>query len=483
MYLVMDINCEKPTIILNPHVKDLVLQHKNFTYKGRETNLSPLQVSKYYYDFPWSTFSPKRVTKEDLDSCFIFSTLTGEPLPMYYEVPCGKCIVCREKKANEWACRAMCESQTSMSIPYFVTLTYNNLNRPKDGVCKSHVQNFLKRFRVNVERYCGFETNIRFYACSEYGKKTKLPHYHLLLFNLPLLQANHVQDLVQKSWSYMVSKKTADELPSKLDKYGRPIYKYYDAAASRWRALYGYTHIQISTEGRCRYAMKYMRKDADVPRGMNDVFFLSSRRGGLGSKWIEEHLDEYRKHPELINVEFTDIWSNQYYRGTLPRFFKDKICPTLSRIIAKPIRDLWRKYEYLLNKMSALVAHVYHPNPRLLDKYRSLPLHVSVYSKNCEDLNIAWKKSSKVNRYYFRGQKIEYDSVHSRSLSHVISAVEKLLFRYEFDDKLLDWSPKYKLQRERYLTDYISTQPQVPIATKVWNIQRNRRIASYREVF
>lgn len=483
MYLVMDVSCEKPTIILNPHIRDLILQHKNFIYKGRETILSPLQVGKYYYDFPWSAFSPKLVAKEDVDNCFVLSTTNGEPIPMYYEVPCGKCVICREKKANEWACRAMCEAQTSMSIPYFVTLTYNNRNRPKEGVIKKHVQDFLKRFRINVERYCGFETNIRFYACSEYGKQTKLPHYHLLIFNLPLLQANHVQDLVQKSWSYMISKQKANELPSRLDKYGRPIYKYFDDSASRWRALYGYTHTQISTEGRCRYAMKYMRKDADVPKGKNDVFFLSSRRGGLGYKWIDSHLQEYREHPEVINVEFTDIWSGKYYKGILPRFFKDKICPTLSRVIKKPIRDLWRKYEYLLNKMSALIAHVYHPNPQLREKYRSLPLHVSVFSKNCAVHDLDWKTSKNVNRYYFRNVKREYDAVASRALSHVIRAVEKMLSWYDFDDKILDWTPQYKLLRERYLTDYVSTQPQVATDVKVWNIQRNRRIASYREHF
>lgn len=477
----MEVSCEKPTIILNPNIKDIILKYKNYTFKGSYVQMSPLQVSKYYYDFPWSTFSPKKVSREDIDNCFVFSLDNGEPIPMYYEVPCGKCVICREKKANEWACRAMCESQTSMSIPYFVTLTYNNRCRPKEGVVKKHVQDFLKRFRINVERYCGFETNIRFYACAEYGKQTKLPHYHLLIFNLPLLMANHVQDLVQKSWSYMISKQTADNIPSRLDKYGRPIYKYFDDVANRWRALYGYIHTQISTEGRCRYAMKYMRKDADVPEGKNDVFFLSSRRGGLGSKWIEQHIEEYRNNPEIINVEFTDIWSGQYYKGILPRFFKDKICPTLSRVIKKPIRDLWKKYEYLLNKMSAVIAHPFHANPIVREKYKHLPLYVGVYSKNYEVDSKLYYYSPKVKRNKIT--KYDYDCVNSRALAKVITSVEKLLLSYHFDSSILDFTPRYKLLRERYLTDYISTQPSVDVPTKKWNIMRNRRIASYREYF
>lgn len=483
MYLAMEINCEKPTIIVNPHLKDLILQHRNFTLRGKEMWLNDYQVSKYYYDFPYKSFSPKilRISQDELESCYILSTTTGEPLPIYYAVPCGKCVVCRERVANEWACRAMCEAQTSMSIPYFVTLTYNSRNIPSDGLHKDHVQKFMKRLRVNVERYCGFETNIRFYACGEYGKNTKRAHYHLLLFNLPLLQANHVMELVQKSWSYMISKKVADELPSRVDKYGRPVYKIYDERDKRWRALFGYTHTQVSTEGRVRYAMKYMRKDALIPEGKNDVFFLSSRRGGLGSEWISKHLQEFREHPELINIEFKDIWSDKIYKGILPRFFKDKICPTLSRIIPKKARDLWRKYEWLLNKMSSAITHVYQPSPIVRDKYKHLPLHISVSSKAYKYESDEYYRSPKVNRW--KVSKYDYDSVNSRVLSKVINAVEKLLMRFEFDDSIIPFCEEYKLKRERYLTDYVSTLPVVPVSVKSWNIRRNRRIASYREFF
>lgn len=479
----MDINCEKPTIIVNPHLKDLILQHKNYTIRGKEYWLNDYQAGKFYFDFPYSSFSPKilKIDKDEVDNCFILSIVNGEPIPIYYAVPCGKCVICRERHANEWACRAMCEAQTSISIPYFVTLTYNSLNIPSDGVHKEHVQKFLKRLRVNVERYCGFGTNIRYYCCAEYGSKTKRPHYHLLLFNMPLLQVNHVMDLVQKSWSYMISKQVASELPSKIDKYGRPVYKIYDDHDCRWRALYGYTHVQLSTEGRVRYAMKYMRKDADIPKGMNDIFFLSSRRGGLGHKWIEQHIDEYRQHPEMINVEFKDVWSDKIYSGILPRFFKDKICPTLSRVVPKVARDLFKKYEWLLNKMSSIIGHPYHANPQLRDKYSFMPLFISISSRPYSLDSKLYHTSPKVQRHKL--SKYDYDAVNSRSLSHVIRAVEKMLFSYQFDASILPFCDWYRLKRERYLTDYVSTAVQVPVTVKSWQIRRNRRIASYRELF
>lgn len=53
MYLdTMDINCEKPTIIVNPYLKDLILQHKNYTIRGKEYLLNDYQAGKFYYDFP-----------------------------------------------------------------------------------------------------------------------------------------------------------------------------------------------------------------------------------------------------------------------------------------------------------------------------------------------------------------------------------------------------------------------------------------------
>lgn len=279
----------------------------------------------------------------------------------------------------------------------------------------------------------------------------------------------------------MISKEKSFELPAKLDMYGRPVYKFFDYDDKRWRALYGYTHTQLSTEGRVRYAMKYMRKDAVVPDGKNPIFFLSSRRGGLGSAWIDSHLQEFRDCPQLINVEFKDVWSDKIYSGILPRYFKDKICPTLSRVIPKAARDLWRKYEWLLNKMSAVIGHVYNPNPQIREKYFPLDIYVGVNSDLYSLENKNYKDSPKVNRFTL--SKYDYDAVNSRILARVISSVEKLLSKFDFDASIMSFCDDYKLKRERYLTDYVSTLPQVPVSIKAWQIRRNRRVASYREFF
>lgn len=75
--------------------------------------------------------------------------------------------------------RATCENVFSESIPLFLTLTYNNENLPKHGVFKEEVQLFLKRLRISLDRL-HYKHNLRYFACAEYGSKSKRPHYHML---------------------------------------------------------------------------------------------------------------------------------------------------------------------------------------------------------------------------------------------------------------------------------------------------------------
>lgn len=73
----------------------------------------------------------------------------------------------------------------------FVTLTYSNSSVPffeVDGkkyltVWKQDIKDWIKRFRTNYERLTG-KNGIRYFLCSEYGPKTRRPHYHVIFFGL-----------------------------------------------------------------------------------------------------------------------------------------------------------------------------------------------------------------------------------------------------------------------------------------------------------
>lgn len=463
--------CSDPAIILNPHLRDLILTYQNYHVNGKEYKIH--KFSKWYTDFPYHVFKKirKHVTMThddnprkkpfneiDLSQCYIIGK-DGIHEPLFMPVPCGKCVLCTEKKANEWVSRAMCESQTSMSPPYFFTLTYNSKCLPKNGVRKGACQRFMKRFRINVERYCGFKCNIRYFICAEYGTLSGRPHYHGILWNLPLLEHSHVVDLVQKSWSRQVSKDFYDSLSSDVDKYGHPIYKFVDPLDGRHRMLYGYTKTSLCNDGRVRYCMKYMRKECNIPQGKKPIFFLSSRRGGLGSAWIEKHMQEYRNNPALMDVQFTDIWSSEMYRGCLPSFFKSKIAPTTSRLISKEIRDLYQTWNLISNKFHTLIGYHYPPSSRVLEHYPTLSFHHAKVYDNiyCTELN----------------NPDEYDS-YCRMLNDALLEIEKTLLEYDYDINLARSAPIYKEKHLLYVERFIKSQPKQSIEDKVAKIMRRR---------
>lgn len=134
-----DIRCLSPNIILN---KSWHINKVDFTkgwriiIRGQEMNYVPL---------------PKRakIQKEEIDECYYYNIYSGEMIPCYLVVPCQKCILCKDKKAVDWATRVTCEGNYHVNCPWWITLTYNCLSLPDDGLIKRDVQNFSRDF-VNV---------------------------------------------------------------------------------------------------------------------------------------------------------------------------------------------------------------------------------------------------------------------------------------------------------------------------------------------
>lgn len=101
--------------------------------------------------------------------------------PVY--VKCGKCIGCRLAKSFEWAVRCTCESYFFREN-YFLTLTYDRDHLPCDGnLNRLDVQLFLKRLRRRFPKH-----RIKVFYCGEYGDFRNRPHYHMILFGLPLAE-------------------------------------------------------------------------------------------------------------------------------------------------------------------------------------------------------------------------------------------------------------------------------------------------------
>lgn len=302
--------CTSLTILINPYLVKHISDVDSYHTPTEDIRLSPVSKCRFSFSFPYKKFSAKRldVTSENMDDYYFYHSVTGETIPLYIAVPCGKCPCCLERKSREWQFRALCENATSSTIPLFVTLTYNQDNLPSDGVNKRDVQLFMKRLRTNLTRagYSPSESKFRYFACAEYGHNTHRPHYHLIFWNFPDMKTLHEKlSFVESAWDL------------------------------------GFCYCVPVKRGAISYVMKYVRKKGDVPPDKNDIFFLSSRRGGgIGYKYLMDKFDFYYNHPTKVDVSVQDPYSGQTMNCIVPKFFRDRLYPSFSRVLDKYSRQV-----------------------------------------------------------------------------------------------------------------------------------------------
>lgn len=114
--------------------------------------------------------------------------------------PCGKCLVCRKLKSNEYAKRVAAHIEYNPDC-FFLTLTYDNPETDIYSLSIRDLQLFLKRFRKHFP-----ENKISYFGCGEYGRKNGRPHYHLLLFGVPLFSLN-IRKAYTKKFSVEIMEK------------------------------------------------------------------------------------------------------------------------------------------------------------------------------------------------------------------------------------------------------------------------------------
>lgn len=119
----------------------------------------------------------------------------------YIEVPCGKCIICRNIKSSEWATRLQHEADNYNPITEVTisTLTYNEENINKNySLNKKDVQDFIKRFRITRERR-GYKNKIKYFIAGEYGSTRGRPHYHAILYGVNSFDKREME-ILKETW-------------------------------------------------------------------------------------------------------------------------------------------------------------------------------------------------------------------------------------------------------------------------------------------
>lgn len=196
----------------------------------------------------------------------------------------------------------------------FLTLTYEDKYLPDNMSLRSKdLQDFWKRLRKATfapnglvkrepiyEEINGKRTlvnGIRYFACGEYGDRSRRPHYHAICFNLEI----------------------PDLIPYKRSFDGSQLW------LSNWlSSIWGFGHVVIGavTFETCAYVARYVTKKiyglaAPEHYGNREPEFCrSSNRPGIGFNWFVDYADEVARNGfVLING----------FKNPVPRYYLKKL--------------------------------------------------------------------------------------------------------------------------------------------------------------
>lgn len=172
-------------------------------------------------------------------------------------MPCGHCLECLSHRRNEWSVRLQLHCDAYDSMPFFVTLTYNDDHLPlstgrRMTLYPKHVVDFIKRLRA---RYNLYDTDFTYFGCGEYGDTFGRPHYHMILYGFTALEK-----------LFNTSAIVAEQ-----------------ALETVWQ--HGHVDVCVANYGGIHYTTKYVLKsmDQDFP-DIEKPFVMASK--GIGKSWL-----------------------------------------------------------------------------------------------------------------------------------------------------------------------------------------------------
>lgn len=457
----MQIRCLKPVIIRN-HVEKYKINYRDwdFILRGNKVLTVP---------------SPRKakIESNDLDMCYYLNKRSGEMVPMYMMVPCCKCLLCQDKKASDWTSRMAAETNDHSSNAWWITLTYNYYGLPKDrSISKKELSNFLKRLRERVSRVLGSDIRLRFVGTGEYGGKYGRPHYHLMLFGMPVMHACQALLQIENAWSTRVTKKKYMSLPStfrftRKNKNGDLLY--YQRK--------GFAYVKPAHDNTPMYLSKYMFKpELNTPYGCTPNFNLSSRRMGIGYNYVLEMRNWHRMNPNVTNVRITNKFTGKTSSFGMCHYFKDKIFPTISKVLPPEVKRSLDNMRNLANQFECinlwLQSHdiTIHTDvdsmfTEISDKYRFLP-PILPFATNDDiyDMRYQFIFEHVDNEYDFSD--IEYDQFMKSNLLHHYRLIVKeynYLMSCQFDtDEFLSTICLREINKS-YILRYLRSQPEINV--------------------
>lgn len=246
-------------------------------------------------------------------------------------IPCGKCDSCRLRARREMTYRLVKEAELySPDQVLFLTLTYDDdhlhfgrmvlpFDVREDGSLEvveaaSLRKEDLSTFKKDLRAYLDYHfpgVSVRTYECGEYGPQTNRPHYHMILYGLPvdLLSVPPHRTAV---WSRKEDLHESS-LFNEIWKRGRVLYSLasfdtmqYVAGYVLKKALGRQSDLEnelfylAEGEDPQLYEFRSTMKIARHPAQREAPFTNGSRRPGLGRGWYEAHVDELYSLDEMF---------------------------------------------------------------------------------------------------------------------------------------------------------------------------------------
>lgn len=194
-------------------------------------------------------------------------------LPSGDLVSCRECWQCRQNRVNEWVGRCIAELETTPAGAHIATLTYGGDDKYYAlGEPNLHARILIYKDVVEWLGRLRKIAPLRYMICGEYGTEKGRSHWHAICF----WQEKPPPNLV------LETRYIHEAPPQPGRERGRRLWEH------------GFTYWEEATEGRMRYALKYLLKD-QYQQGFDRSTraFSVSRRPALGSKYFADLARRY----------------------------------------------------------------------------------------------------------------------------------------------------------------------------------------------
>lgn len=201
--------------------------------------------------------------------------------PTGLEVPCGKCRLCKAKRVNEWSTR--CQHELLYWEDHCaVTFTYDDDHLPVGGSLQpDHFSSLVREIRRTYK--------CRYLVAGEYGDRTNRPHYHAIMYGVPLMAPIPAKEWWGQYWHH------------------------------------GHVHVAPTDQKLIRYINKYLDgvsydpqyRQSMVEAGL--VLPFKRQSNGIGKRFAYDHLDQMirqgrnipRYYLRLFNIRGEDIFDRK----------------------------------------------------------------------------------------------------------------------------------------------------------------------------